>query len=158
LKPKTPVSEGSGDGALKSEKPKSVKKKAPTVDVKRAPINAHFSVIFVCRSYQPTILHDHLPQLITTASLAHPELPATRLVELPKDSDARLCKALSIPRVSFIGILEGAPSSKSLVDLIRECVPEIEIPWLQQAKESKYLPVKINAIETFSTVVKKDQA
>jgi hypothetical protein len=116
----------------------------------------HFSAIFVCRSSQPAILNDHLPQLVTTASLAHPGLPATRLVELPKGSDARLSDALGLPRVSFIGIIEDAPQSKSLVDLVRECVPEVEIPWLQQAKESKYLPVKINAIEKFSTVMKND--
>jgi hypothetical protein len=120
-------------------------------------LNHHFSAILVPRSSQPSTLHAHLPQLIATASLAYPELPATRLVQLPKGCDARLCEALGLPRVSFIGILDGAPHSKSLVDLVRECVPEIEIPWLQEAKKAVYLPVKINAIETFVPVAKKEQ-
>jgi hypothetical protein len=123
-------------------------------------VDHHFSAIFVPRSSQPPILHAHLPQLVVTASLAHPELPVTRLVQLPKGCEARLSEALGLPRVSFIGILDGAPHSKSLVDLVRGCVPEIEIPWLTEAKKSVYLPVKINAIESFVPVVaqKKQKA
>jgi ribonuclease P/MRP protein subunit POP3 len=121
------------------------------------PESRHFSAIFVLRSSQPSILHMHLPQLIRTASLAYPELPATRLVQLPNGCDARLCEVLGLPRVSFIGILDGAPFSKALVDLVRECVPEIEIPWLQEAKKPVYLPVKINTIETFAPIAKKEQ-
>jgi ribonuclease P/MRP protein subunit POP3 len=116
----------------------------------------HFSAVFVLRSSQPPILHSHLPQLIATASLAHPNLPATRLVQLSNGCDARLCEALGLPRVSFIGILEGAPHSKSLVDLVQKCVPEIQIPWIQEVTASKYLPVKINAIQTFAPVTKSE--
>jgi hypothetical protein len=54
----------------------------------------HFSAIFACGSFQPPILTEHLPQLITTASLAYPELPQTRLLELPKGSEERLCQGL----------------------------------------------------------------
>lgn len=144
----------------KSKQPKPAKgdpkKTTKTTDPTLERLEDNFSAIFICRSTEPPILNDHLPQLVYTASLAHPELPATRLVELPKSSDTRLCEALGIPRVSVIGILNGAPHSKPLVDLVRECVPEVEIPWLKQAKDARYLPVKINAIETFSTVVKKD--
>ena len=118
-------------------------------------VHRHFSAIFVTQASQPPILGVHLPQLVTTASLANPELPATRLVQLPKGCEARLSEALALPRVSFIGILDGAPHSKSLVDLARECVPVIEIPWLEEAKKSVYLPLKINAIESFVHVVAK---
>ena len=117
----------------------------------------HFSAIFVSRSSQPPILHAHLPHLVATASLANPEVPVTRLVQLPKGCEGRLSEALSLPRVSFIGILDGAPHSKSLVDMVRECVPEIEIPWLEEVKKSVYLPVKINTVESFVPVAKKEQ-
>lgn len=60
-----------------------------------------------------------------------------------------------MPRVSFVGLVEGAPHSKSLVDLIRKCVPEVEAPWLDEMGKEMYLPVKINAIETFVSVQKK---
>jgi hypothetical protein len=127
----------------------------PLIEEER--VNYHFSAIFVPRSSQPSILHAHLPQLIATASLAHPELPTTRLVQLPKGCDSRLCEALGLPRVSFIGLLESAPLSRYLLGVVRECVPEIEVPWLGEAKKSDYLPVKINAIETLVPVAKKEQ-
>lgn len=50
--------------------------------------------------------------------------------------------------MSFLGLLDGAPHAKALVDLILESVPEIEAPWLEEVKNAAYLPVKINAIET----------
>lgn len=118
------------------------------------PTPVHFSAIFVLRSSQATILHDHLPQLVATASSAFPQLPATRLVQLPKGCDARLCEALALPRVSFIGLLDNAPYSKSLADFVRSCVPEVNVPWLQEAKKANYLPVKINAIETLAPAAK----
>lgn len=43
------------------------------------------------------------------------------------------------------------------MDLVRECVGEIEIPWLEEVKKGRYLPVKINAIETFAPVVKEKE-
>lgn len=93
--------------------------------------------------------------MIAAASLAQPSLPATRLVQLPPGSEERLSKALGLPRVSFLGILSGAPHAASLVDLVQECVKPIEIPWLREAKEQKYLPVKINAIQTTAGLGKK---
>jgi ribonuclease P/MRP protein subunit POP3 len=117
-----------------------------------------FSAIFVLRSIQPAILHAHLPQLIATASLARPSSPATRLVQLPRGSDERVCQALGLPRASFIGLVEGAPHAGSLVELIRRRVPEIEVPWLKEATDLTYLPVKINAIETFAPVLRKQPA
>jgi ribonuclease P/MRP protein subunit POP3 len=118
---------------------------------------SHFSAIFVPASSPPSIIHAHLPMLIFTASLAHPNVSPTRLVTLPKGSESRLCEVLSLPRVSFIGILEDAPHSKGLIDLVRECVPAIEIPWLTEVKRVEYLGVKINAIETFVGAGKKEK-
>ena len=161
-KPKNVAVEGTGEGELLDVEEMSNEsdpaKKVPTDDTSYPQIETHLSAIFVCRSSQSTILNEHLPQLVTTASLAQPEFPATRLVELPKGSDKRLCEALGISRVSFVGILEGAPHSKSLVERVRECVPVVEIPWLREITELRYLPVKINAIGTFAPVAKKYQA
>lgn len=114
-----------------------------------------FSAVFVSRHSQPSILYAHLPQLVATASLARPESPAVRLVQLPRCSEKRLCEVLALPRVSFIGLVEGAPHSSPLVDLILGCVSPVEIPWLGEANEAKYLPAKINSIETFAPVMMK---
>ncbi|TAQ90894.1 hypothetical protein B7494_g772 [Chlorociboria aeruginascens] len=113
-------------------------------------IQSQFVAIFVLRS-QPSILHAHIPQIIATAS------SAPRLVQFAKGSDSRLCAALGLQRVSFIGLLEGAPHSESLVNLVREVVPEIKAAWLNNAKNAAYLPVKINAIDTFTGPEDTDQ-
>lgn len=109
----------------------------------------HFSAIFVTRSSLPPALQAHLPQLIVTASHAHPRSKPTRLVQLPKGCDARVCKTLGLPRASFIGILENAPNARALIDLVQRCVPEIEVPWLDEVRKAEYQPVNINAVETF---------
>jgi ribonuclease P/MRP protein subunit POP3 len=142
-------SEGREGLAIEPEAPPD-NKQLPLVD-------AHFSAIFVLGTSQPPILRSHLPQLIATASLAHPNSPAIRLILLPNGSEARLCAALALPRVSFIGLLEGAPYSKAFTDLFRDIVPAIEVPWLQEMNVSKYRPVKINAINTFCPESKKNQ-
>jgi len=122
---------------------------------KELPQTQHFSVIWA--SHSPEKLKEHLPQLVATACLARPNLLATRVIQIPKAFDARLCQALGLPRVSCIGLLEDAPHSKPLVDLVRESVPAVEVPWLQEIQKSVYLPVKINAIETFTSIVVKKQ-
>lgn len=111
----------------------------------------HLTVLFL-PTPPPPILQSLLPQLLTTASLAHPSHPATRLVTLPPTSHSRLSTALGIPRVSFIALLEGAPHSGALVELVRECVGEVEAPGVKGV-ERGYLPVKINAIETWASGV-----
>ncbi|APA15059.1 hypothetical protein sscle_14g098290 [Sclerotinia sclerotiorum 1980 UF-70] len=116
--------------------------------------DSHFSAIFVARSDQPPILNSHLPQIIATASKAHPTKPSTRLVQLPKGSEIRIAAALGLSRVSFLGILDDSPNSKALVDLIRDCVEEIQIPWLDEARKTEYLGTKINSIQTSIGAVK----
>lgn len=113
----------------------------------------HFSVIFASQSSE--ILKEHLPQLVATACLAHPDLPPTRLVQLPKEFEIKVCAALGLPRVSCIGLLDNAPNSKVLVDLVLQSVPTIEVPWLKEVQKFAYVPVKINTIETFAPVVTK---
>lgn len=116
----------------------------------------HFSAVFVLSSSLPSVLQEHLPQLVTTASLAHPSLPATRLVQLPKGCESRLCANLGLPRASAVGILDGAPHSGSLIDLVREQVPEVHIAWLQEARKHEYQAVKIKTVETFGWVAEKE--
>lgn len=48
----------------------------------------------------------------------------------------------------MVGLIEGAPDASSLIEIIRRNVPEMEVPWLQEAVKAAYLSVKINAIQT----------
>lgn len=129
--------------------------KDPRNDNGSANSSTSFSAIFVLPSTEPAILHTQLPQLIATATAANPDAPSIRLVQLPKGSSSRLSDALALPRVSFIGLVNAAPNSQALVDFIREHVPEVHVPWLQEVQTPVYLPVKINAIDTFATIAKK---
>lgn len=103
--------------------------------------------VFVPRSDQPPVLYSHLPLLAKAASLAVPSLPPTRIVSLPEGAEDRLKTVLGIPRVGMVGLIGGAPDASSLIEFIRENVPELEVPWLQEAVNGAYLAVQINATQ-----------
>jgi ribonuclease P/MRP protein subunit POP3 len=73
---------------------------------------------------------------------------AVRLVGFSKACEDRLSAALGIPRVSSIGLREDAPLAKGLVDFVRERVKPVEVPWLREAKEGKFLETRIAAVPT----------
>jgi hypothetical protein len=47
-------------------------------------------------------------------------------------------------------LLEGAPYSGALVELVRECVGEVQVQVQVEGVKGRYLPVKINAVETWA--------
>ena len=106
------------------------------------------AAVFVPRSSQPSVLHSHLPLLVYTASLSHPSRPQTRLVTLPKGSEARLCTSLGIPRANIVGLIEGAAETDTFLELIRARVPVVEVPWLSQAESGAFLPSKLAVLQS----------
>ncbi len=120
-----------------------------------APIPKPLAAIFVPRFDQPSILHSNLPLLIEAASLASPSSPQPSLVTLPKGADERLSAAIAIPRVGLIGLLDGAPNADLIINFIRQHVPKVEVPWLDEAARGLYRPVNIKAVETNVPVEKK---
>ena len=106
------------------------------------------AAILVFRSGKPSVLYTHLPLLIKAASLALPSSASARIVSLPAGAEDRLKTVLGIPRIGMLGLIDGAPNASSLIEFIRQNVPDFEVPWLQEAVEGTYLPVKINAIQT----------
>ena len=106
------------------------------------------AAVFVSRSGQPPVLYSHLPLLTKAASLAVPSSPSTRIVSLPEEAADRLKVVLGISRVGVVGLIDGAPNALSLIELIRQQVPELEVPWLEEVVKGTYLAVKINAIQT----------
>ena len=115
------------------------------------------AAVFALRSGQPPVLYAHLPLLVRAANLAVPSSTSTRLISLPEGAEVRLKSVLGIPRVGMIGLMNGAPNASSLVEFIRANVPEMEVPWLQEAIKGEYLPVKINAIQTFAPRKRKQK-
>ncbi|EPQ62255.1 BgtA-20184 [Blumeria graminis f. sp. tritici] len=120
-------------------------------------IEQHFSAIFVVSDSLPQIIHEHLPELVIAASLATPQIPGTRLIQLPTSCSTQLCLSLGLPSVSTVGILEGAPHSKSLIEFVRQCVPMVISPWFREVKCNSYLPVQVKAIESSAPLTKKEQ-
>jgi ribonuclease P/MRP protein subunit POP3 len=106
-----------------------------------------YAVVFVARSGQPSAFHSHFPQMVATASSCLPADQYIRLVGFSKACEDRLSSCLAIPRVSSVALRQEAPQSTGLIDFVRETVPAIEIPWLQEAKDASFLPTKINSLD-----------
>ncbi|KAK0623401.1 hypothetical protein B0T14DRAFT_425810 [Immersiella caudata] len=110
--------------------------------------NPPYSVVFVARSGQSSSFHCHFPQMVAVASNSTPSSPAIRLVGFSKACEERLSAALGIPRVSSIGLREGAPQARGLIDYAREHVEPIDVAWLEQARTARYQETKINPVPT----------
>lgn len=121
------------------------------------------AAVFVDRSNHPSILYAHLPQLIATTSLACPSHSAIRLIALPNGASKRMSSVLQIPHVSIVGLYAGAPRATPLIDLVRNHVSPIEIPWLKSLILGTYLPVEIKfsktavSTETWNSVCDSDE-
>lgn len=98
-------------------------------------------------------MHTHIPLLVATASLASPSSAPIGLITLPKGAEARLSVALALPRVGFVGLMNGAPHAAPLVEYVREHIPNVEVPWLKEAVAANYLPMKVNAVQTGTRVI-----
>ena len=102
------------------------------------------AAIFIDRSSQPPIMHNHLPVLVLTASTALQSETDIRLVTLPNGSSPRLSSALHIPHAGQIGVLQDAPDARPLLDLVREKVPAIDKSWLNVGTDASYLPLNVD--------------
>ena len=110
------------------------------------------AAVFVPHFDQPAMLYAHIPLLAKMTSSAFATLPSTRLVVLPKGAEQRLASALKIPRVGLIGLSRDAPESAALIEFVRQKVPEIEVPCLNEVVAGSCLPVKIDEIETSAPI------
>ena len=117
----------------------------------------HMSILFTTRQPTPP-LTSYLPSLAYTASLAHQDREATRVVVLPLKAETRICEALGIARAGFIGLLEGdAVGTKAVVEFVREKVPKVEpMKWLEDGVRS-YPETRINAYQVPAPVLQKDK-
>jgi ribonuclease P/MRP protein subunit POP3 len=58
-----------------------------------------------------------------------------------------LAQALHQPTVGFIGLRSDTGAAKNLIDLVRDRVQPVDVPWLKEAGSATYLPVKIRRTE-----------
>ena len=113
------------------------------------------AAVFVPNSDQHAMLYAHIPLLARLTSSAFTTMPSTRLVVLSKGAEQRLGSALAIPRVGVIGLSRDAPESAALMEFVRQRVPEIEAPWLDEIAAGSYLPVKIDEIASSAPTEQK---
>lgn len=119
-----------------------------SADSDRPSSSPPIAAVFVPRSSQPSVLHSHLPLLVYTASLAHQSGPQTRLVTLPKGSEARLCTSLGLKRANVVGLIQGAAETDALLELIRARVPIIRVPWHSRAESGAFFPSKLAVLQS----------
>ncbi|SPO02794.1 uncharacterized protein DNG_05469 [Cephalotrichum gorgonifer] len=109
-----------------------------------------YSVIFVARSGQSTAFHCHYPQMVAVASRSPSCSHPIRLVGFSAPCAERLCVALGVPRVSAIGLRDGAPNAGALLDYVREHVAPVSMSWISPdpSQALRYLGANIKAVET----------
>lgn len=94
------------------------------------------------------LIYSHLPILCHTASLAHRDLPPTRLVLLDQSVEKDIVAAIAQARgVSLLALLEEAgttESGKAVLEYVREHVEPAEVPWLKQATEAQWRGTKVD--------------
>lgn len=108
-----------------------------------------YSVIFVARSGPPSAFFNHLPQMIAAASRAQHLAEPIRLVGISRACEERLSACMGVPRVTSVAI-RGADDTaqlKALVRFVRERVPAVEAPWLEEVGKGTYTETKINTIQ-----------
>lgn len=106
----------------------------------------HVELVFLPRP-KHHVVHAHLPTLSLTASNAHPHCAKTRLIPLSADAEPKLAKLLGLPRVGVIGIIEGAPVPRPLIDYVTNHVQEVSVPWLDESCQYQSLQVQVTGID-----------
>ncbi|KAK3046790.1 hypothetical protein LTS18_013288, partial [Coniosporium uncinatum] len=62
-------------------------------------------------------------------------------------AEQRIASALGLPRVGAVALLEGAGGAEKLVEYAREHVRAVGVPWLDEAREGKWLGLRSEVLE-----------
>ena len=112
------VSESSDDDVVEKQRKSGRRDKTESV------IDDKYLVaIFVCRSSLPAPLYTPLPQLARlVGSSGTSQQEHVKLVELPRGAETYLSRALNMPRVGIVGVVD-CPAAKVLLEYVSEHVP-----------------------------------
>ena len=69
------------------------------------------------------------------------------MVPLDAMSERKLSAAMGIPRISVLGVMSNAPGSAPLLEYVRDQVDPLEVPWVKETSEGKWLGTKIGTRE-----------
>lgn len=115
---------------------------APGAEENSDPIKK-VAAVFVSVATLPSLLTSSIPSLVAAASTRHHPGSPIRLVSLPREAEKRLAEALFQPRVGFVSLLQDAPGGKALIDMAREKLSQVELPWMKSFAKGEYTPVSI---------------
>ena len=94
------------------------------------------------------LIYCHFPTLCNTATAAHPNLPPTRLVVLDISAEKQIINALGRPTgASTIAILDDGkdvPGMEALMSYVLDHTTPVEVPWVREVIEGKWLGTKIS--------------
>ena len=132
-----------------SKRSKPTALKDTSDDIQMADIDgSNLAVVFVCRSVLPDPITASIPLLVATASLAQPQSPPIRLVQLSAKVESKLAEALHQPRVGFVGLRRDMPGADVLMAIVDNVIDPVRVPWLDSSENPQYLPVQIESTET----------
>ncbi|RMZ82337.1 hypothetical protein DV738_g1766, partial [Chaetothyriales sp. CBS 135597] len=87
-----------------------------------------------------------LPLLVALASKTGDSDQPIRLVGVSSQFETAVCKAALLPRVGVMALYRDSESSEALISYVRNEVPPLKVAWLEQARSSSYLPLKLQAV------------
>ncbi|KAF9535672.1 hypothetical protein CPB83DRAFT_888356 [Crepidotus variabilis] len=103
--------------------------------------------VLVCRAdIDPPMLIDHLPHLVAAFNSTRPQ-NFTKLVPLPKGSEASLAEALGIRRVAVVGLEEDPPDDQTFKEMMDK-IPTLAAAWLTQVGPQELIPTHVKQTHT----------
>lgn len=106
--------------------------------------NVPIAAIFLPKG-KTDMIYAHIPLLAQMASLGGPGAAPCLLVPLDSKFEKDLCSAVGLPRAGVVGLMEGAPGAEALLEVLRSKVEPVDVPWLREAVNAKYLGTKVIA-------------
>lgn len=119
----------------------------PTTSKAKGPTPKSIAAIFITQR-TTHLSYRHLPNLA-----AKSPSPILR-VSLSAASEAKLSHALGIPRVGIVAVFEDTPGATALLTYVRENVEPVDVPWIREAREGKWLKTNIVMESSDGTRVK----
>lgn len=110
-----------------------------------APGSRATPAIVILSKTKSDLMYSHLPVLCATASADFTEGNSIRLVSLDVDAETRLAECTGLHRVGVIGVSAGDAAVQPLIDYVRSHVEPVHLPWLVDALQGRYQPLKIES-------------
>ncbi|RMD39554.1 hypothetical protein DV735_g5586, partial [Chaetothyriales sp. CBS 134920] len=105
------------------------------------------AAVIACPAAIPAPFLNALPLLVALASQTGDDSDQPiRLVGVSSHFETAVSKAVLLPRVGVMALYPDSEGSEALINYVRNEVPVLKVTWLEQARSSSYLPLKLQAV------------